>query len=390
MKKTHYSLILGLLCGSSLMAQEQAAPKLPDPPQAEAQQNAPATAPKQEKAKNKLAGEVTLDKAPFDQTFTPKSLAPLKIKDPVETGTVVKKGQPLFTVERDAITDAITASQTDLENKQLELEKAQFTMEQGTLSGQRNIINAERNFKRQQEDHDSYMKTFLPQSIKEADMALKRSEENVAYKKENLRQLTRMYKEDQITEESEEIILTRTKNELDAAEKGLEAAKITHDWAKNVRIPRETEDRVTNLENAKTSLDNLKKQVSFELRAKALALKDAVKKQADAAKKLAELSEDNGKLNFNAEEDGILVWCQAPTSGQTPTRVVYLILPQDLSVSAKIQELYNDKTPLAVGDQVSVKVKSGQAVARIYPTVKSVEGDKITVSFEEIVKNARK
>lgn len=390
MKKTHYSLILGLLCGAPLMAQEQAAPKLPDPPQAEARQNAQAAAPKQEKSENKLAGEVTLDKAPFDQTFTPKSLAPLKIKDPVETGAVVKKGQPLFTVEREAITESITAAQTDLENKQLELEKAQFAMEQGTLNGQRNTINAERNFKRQQEDHDSYVKTFLPQSIKEADMALKRSEENVAYKKENLRQLTRMYKEDQITEESEEIILTRTKNELDAAEKGLEAAKITHDWAKNVRIPRETEDRVTNLENAKTALDNLKKQVSFELRAKALALKDATKKQVDSAKKLAELNEDNGKLNFNAEEDGILVWCQAPVSGQAPTRVVYIILPQDMSVSAKMQELYNDKTPLAAGDKVSVKVKSEQAVSRIYPTVKAVEGDKVTVSFEEIVKNARK
>lgn len=397
MKSKQYSLLFGLLCGTApLMAQEPAAPKLPEPPAAQQQAGAVNTVPAQpvqaaqttqDKKKSKPAGEIELDIVAISQSFTPEAMPALAAKDIVKNGTQVKKGQALMTLNMDVLADAIIAAQMDLEGKQLEQEKAQFALEQGKVAGQRNIDNSTTALNRQTADHDAYLKTFLPQSIKENDINLSRAEENVLYKKENLRQLNRMYKEDQITEESEEIILTRTKNELDAAEKGLEAAKINHNWAKTVRIPRETEDRVRNLENAKIALENLKKQVSFELRAKELALKESEKKFQDATKKLAKLEADKSKININAAEDGTLVWIGQPTA----VNLVYFLIPEDKTVSGKLVKLTDENTPLAVDNEAVaiIKNKDGKKIGW-YPTkVKSVEGEKVSLSFEDFLKNIK-
>lgn len=396
MKSTQYSLLFGLLCGTApLMAQEPVTPKLPEPPvaqQAGAENTVPAQPVQaaqatQDKKKSKPAGEIELDIVAISQSFTPEAMPALTAKDIVKNGTQVKKGQALMALNMDVLEDAIIAAQMDLASKQLEQEKAQFSLEQGKVSGQRNIDNSTIALNRQTADHDAYLKTFLPQNIKENDINLSRAEENVLYKKENLRQLNRMYKEDQITEESEEIILTRTKNELDAAEKGLESAKINHNWAKTVRIPRETEDRVRNLENAKIALENLKKQVSFELRAKELALKEAEKKFQDTTKKLAKLEVDKSKININAAEDGILVWSGQPSA----VNLVYFLIPENKTVSGKLVKLTDENTPLAVDNEAVaiVKDKDGKKIGW-YPTkVKSVEGEKVSLSFEDFLKNVK-
>ena len=60
-------------------------------------------------------------------------------------------------------------------------------------------------------------------------MNLKSSEQYLAYAAEELNQLKKMYEADDLTEETEEIILQRAQNQYDRAKFSLEAAKIRNE-----------------------------------------------------------------------------------------------------------------------------------------------------------------
>lgn len=61
---------------------------------------------------------------------------------------------------------------------------------------------------------------------------------HMSYKQEELNQLTKMYKDDQVAEETEEIILKRLKNELGESEFAVQGAKLVAELAKLRNIHR--------------------------------------------------------------------------------------------------------------------------------------------------------
>ena len=61
---------------------------------------------------------------------------------------------------------------------------------------------------------------------------------NLDYEKDELDQLEKMYKADDLTEETEEIVLKRQRNAVEFAEFSLENAKINSDEMLNIRMPR--------------------------------------------------------------------------------------------------------------------------------------------------------
>lgn len=67
----------------------------------------------------------------------------------------------------------------------------------------------------------------------------------MSYKQEELNQLTKMYKDDQVAEETEEIILKRLKNELGESEFAVQGAKLVAELAKLRNIHRLGEDYAT-------------------------------------------------------------------------------------------------------------------------------------------------
>ena len=68
-------------------------------------------------------------------------------------------------------------------------------------------------------------------------MSLKYYEESLAYAAEELNQLKKMYEADDLTEETEEIILQRAQNQYDRAKFSLEAARIRNEDTLKIQIP---------------------------------------------------------------------------------------------------------------------------------------------------------
>ena len=79
----------------------------------------------------------------------------------------------------------------------------------------------------------------LPYEKKAAAMTLKSYRDSLAYATEELNQLKKMYEADDLTEETEEIILQRTKNQVDRAKFLLEGAIKRDKQFNEVVVPRE-------------------------------------------------------------------------------------------------------------------------------------------------------
>lgn len=368
-------------CVSPLMGQQNTPPPLPEAPGAPKAQ-APAS---QEEEPAVLEWDTSRI---YRQDVNWEDGMPLKEKSRVETGETVKKGAPLMELSQKELQEAIEAAEEDAASKRLDVDNNTFAWEQGQRAGKRNIENAERNVARLTEDWNDYETRFLPRQERENEFALKRAESNLLYKKENLRQLERMYKEDQITEESEEIILTRTRNEVADAEEYLNGARITFDWNKTRKFPREKADKQRALEEARTALDVLKKQVEIELAGKELALKKTRRLLRLSEDKLAALKKEQEELAgaLAAPADGVLVWLR-PSDSKSGLALQFMILPEDMTLMAELKE---GPAPEA-GKVLPAPRFSFKGKKETLPPaeVKSVEGNKVTVSFEKYIKDKK-
>ena len=100
------------------------------------------------------------------------------------------------------------------------------------------LTAAERADKEAKEDFDRYNQIDRPMYVKSAEFMAKYYEFMLDYEKDELEQLVKMYEADDLTEETEEIVLKRQKNSVESAEFSLEGAKLNRDELLNVRLPR--------------------------------------------------------------------------------------------------------------------------------------------------------
>ncbi len=77
-----------------------------------------------------------------------------------------------------------------------------------------------------------------PLAAKVTEYHLKSAQEILEYAEEEYRQLEKMYKADDLREETEKIVLRRAKAGVDRAKLGLELAQASHEEAVKLSLPR--------------------------------------------------------------------------------------------------------------------------------------------------------
>ena len=117
-------------------------------------------------------------------------------------------------------------------------------------SAQRSRANAEVDLKH-------YLDVDRQLQEKSVRNSMQQSQFNLEYAAEELRQLEKMYKADELTEETEEIILTRTRREVESARFGLELNTTRGDHSLKVSIPRQKETHTENLDRQSKNLRSI-------------------------------------------------------------------------------------------------------------------------------------
>ena len=322
--RTGLVVLMFLLANVAVMACSRAAAPLQEKPPEK-----PVASSKDEPAANKPSvvtpATVKVEKGPFKVEVTitgvfeparmsevavkPKAWSmPLVVEKAIELGTPVKKGDILVELDREKIDKAIQDAEVELNLGELSLKHAAEELPVLERLLPIDLEATERAKIQAEEDLARFREIDRPNSEKMAQFTVKSAVEYLEYAKEELRQLEKMYRSKDLTEETEEIILRRTRFQVESSEFRLKEAELRRDATLKVELPRQ-QIRVAEAAVRQTlDLQKARATLPLALNQKRLTLAKLKHDQSRAAEKLADLHRDREEMIVHAPADGLVYY----------------------------------------------------------------------------------
>ncbi len=328
-----------------------------------------------------MAGEFKVEKKPFKSTvslegvFLPDKAHPLKIdpkawadftiKELVAQGANVKKGSPVVVVDTKGIDRQLADDADATASRKMALSAGELELANLEKTTPWRLQTAELAYKRAKDDHGYFVEVSRPLQEESAKRSLQSAERYLESATEELNQLLKMYKEDDLTEETEEIILKRQRYAVESAEFRLKSAKLSTKRSLEVTIPRSAIDQEQALKDAEVAWKTARETLPSALQQKRLDVKKLRVDDQRADEKSADLKRDRAEMDIKADSDGRIYhgeigngrWNPVAAAkfmkvgGKIPPKVVFAsLIPND----AKIQ------LDAFVDEIAASKLKEGQ------------------------------
>ena len=288
-------------------AQEPAKPAAEKAPEAK-----PADTVTAEKGRFEVVFEAKGDFDPVDsalvQLKAQQWAQPLEIMRIVPHGTRVNAGDVLVEFDTEKLDRAIADLEVDLAVGEKTLEIARRELPVTEALQPLELAQAERDTLAATEDLARYLAVGRTLAEDSARFRLKASEEQLKYAREELRQLEKMYKDKDLTEETEEMILQRTRFDVESGEFNLRRAGVDTEAALTFEVPRKEATLKDAAEKAKLALEKTRATSGITLEQKRLALKKAERDRVEALRKLRDLQQDRAGIPLKAPRSGIVYY----------------------------------------------------------------------------------
>lgn len=237
-----------------------------------------------------------------------KAWTDLTVLDAVTHGARVKKGDVLVRLDTEKLVEQIKDLEQDQPAAAVSLELALAEQENLKQTTPLKLEAAQRSQRVVNEDYDYFQRTNRAQKEKSARFGVKNAEQRLENVAEELAQLQKMYKADDLTEETEEIILKRQKFAVESAEYGLEATRLNAELSLKTSIPREHESLQSQKRDQDLALALADQTLPKALTKKGLEIEKLKRDQRKAEKKLADLKKDLDAITVRAPLDGIVYY----------------------------------------------------------------------------------
>lgn len=232
--------------------------------------------------------------------------SPMVVKQAVPHGTAVKKGDVLLQIDTTKIDQTLRDMKLEREIAEIALRQAREELPVLEQLLPLNLAAAERDKRIAEEDLKRYLEIDRALTQRNVDFSLKSSTNFLEYAREELKQLEKMYRDKDLREETEEIILKRQRNQVEAAEFRLETLKIDREKTLSVDLPRR--DQTIKDAAAKQSLAWQKAQATLplELSQKRLALRKQELEREKSDERQYQLEADRAAMTVRAPVDGVV------------------------------------------------------------------------------------
>ena len=184
----------------------------------------------------------------------PEAWSEFKIEEIVPHGSEVHEGQVLVRFDSRKLQEAIAALELELHLSDLAIRRAEEELPRLEKMLDLKLSDTQRNAERAREDYDRFKKLEQQFFEKMVDYTVKGSEFQLDYVLEELQQLEKMYEADDLTEETEEIILKRQRNSVDLARFNVEDAEFYRDRVLKIMLPRMESQLQDNIDNHQIGL----------------------------------------------------------------------------------------------------------------------------------------
>ena len=230
-------------------------------------------------------------------SFSPKGTSDIFLLGIMPQGSSVKKGESVAQADFRILDNSIEDYERAIKSKNLEVLKLRYALDQQKERSALALQKYQTALTRTEEDQKDFLEKRKARMLAEEEERVNKALRHMSYKQEELNQLTKMYKDDQVAEETEEIILKRLKNELGESEFAVQGAKLVAELAKLRNIHRLGEDYATAV-----------KEKQMDLEQKKIALTEAAVSLRRLQNKYNELKADREMASFKAPENGILLY----------------------------------------------------------------------------------
>ncbi len=239
-------------------------------------------------------------------------MGPLAVKKVlVEHGTAVKKGDVLVEFDPEKLDQAIRDARQDRAISELALRQTELELPILEKQLPLDMAAAERDNKIALEDLKRFLDIDKPQSLQSAEFQLKSSAFSLEYAKDELKQLQKMYKDKDLTEETEEMVLKRQKYSVEMAEFSFKRSKLTTEQTVKIDLPRREQTARDTAAKSDLSFSKTKDSLPLSLAQKKLSFSKLKYEEVKAKDKLADLEADRAALTVIAPADGLVYYGKA-------------------------------------------------------------------------------
>lgn len=310
-------------------------------------------------------------------------LGALKVSRLLPHGTFVSESEPLVWLEGDDVDRKIKAAEIALQLAKLAVEEAEFANEQANARDVIERNKAERALAQARQAYQNFVGIDRERQLEAAQFDLVKSRASLENVTEELEQLQQMYQEDDLTEESEEIVLKRAKQAVEDAKFRLKGVEIASDRVVKQTVPNAEADQQDTLAYAELAYIKTLEELAFAQRRRAIELKKARHAVVEGEGKLAELQSDMERLILRAPSAGIMLHGKLTRGrlGDKPSKldvgsavaanqvVLTVVDPRHLRVRVDLDE--KQLASVEVGDRCKVSI-NGSPDAQVGGEVVSV------------------
>lgn len=231
---------------------------------------------------------------------------PLEIVRVVPHGSRVAEGDVILQLDADRIDRAIADLEVDLAVGEKELEIARRDLAAAEKSLPLDLADAEREDRTAAEDLDRFTVVGRKAAEEAAAFGVRAAEQRLRSAREELAQLEKMYADKDLTEETEEMILERTRFDVASAEQFLRQTRIASEDALTLDLPRRAVDLQRAVDRAALSLAKARATLALQVEQKRRGLAKLEHERSQGLRKLDDLRHDRGLATLRAPREGIL------------------------------------------------------------------------------------
>ena len=280
--------------------------------------------------------------------------SPLVVYRAIELGTPVKKGDILVEFDHDKIDKAIDDAEVENAISDLALKQAEEEVPILEKALPVDLASALRAKTQADEDLKKFLEIDRAHSERNAQFMVKRSVEFLEYAKEELRQLEKMYRSKDLTEETEEIILRRQRFQVESGEFSLKDAQLRRDQTLNVDLPRQEQQVRDKAVKLTIDLEKARALLPLNLNQKRVSLAKLRHDHAKSVEKLADLRRDRDRFTVHSPADGLVYYGRCERGQWSPAAMapklrkggtiapdevfMTVVVPRPLDVRASVDE----------------------------------------------------
>lgn len=228
-----------------------------------------------------------------------------EVLEAVRHGSRVVKGTVLAKLDAEDLEKAIEDAERSATTAKLDATLAEIELQALKKLTPMEATEAERAVAYAQDDLKHFREVEKPLDLEQAEFMLGYRRFSLKSAEEELKQLQQMYEADDLTEETEEIILERTRMQAEMARVGLKQYEAMHQRMMEAELPRAELARTEATEKTQISLEKIRTQIEAALKKAELAVEKAKLTTDETAERLADLKADLKTLtDLKAQSSG--------------------------------------------------------------------------------------